>query len=48
MQTTMTKVIRITEKTYTDLAKRGTLQDTFDSVIQRLLTTPANPEKPRK
>jgi hypothetical protein len=32
-----TKVIRITAKTYFELAKRGTLRDTFDTVIQKLL-----------
>jgi predicted CopG family antitoxin len=29
--------IRISEETYKDLVKRGTLSDTFDKVIQRLL-----------
>jgi len=32
-----TKIIRVSEETYSDLAKRGTLSDTFDTVIQRLL-----------
>jgi hypothetical protein len=31
------KVIRISNETYTDLARKGTLADTFDTVIQRLL-----------
>jgi uncharacterized protein YccT (UPF0319 family) len=41
MQTSVleTRTIRISEKTYRDLAKRGTLADTFDTVIQRLLTS---------
>jgi predicted CopG family antitoxin len=32
-----TKTIRISNETYSDLAKHGTLSDTFDIVIQRLL-----------
>lgn len=31
------KMISVSEKTYKDLAQRGTLEDTFDSVIQKLL-----------
>jgi predicted CopG family antitoxin len=31
------KLIAISEKTYKDLAKRGTLEDSFDSVIQRMI-----------
>lgn len=31
------KCIRISEDTYHDLTKLGTLQDTFDSVIARLV-----------
>jgi predicted CopG family antitoxin len=31
------KMISVSEKTYRDLAQRGTLEDTFDSVIQKLL-----------
>jgi predicted CopG family antitoxin len=30
-------MISISEKTYKDLAQRGTLEDTFDSVIRQLL-----------
>ncbi len=31
------KLIRISDKTYKQLAEKGTLEDSFDSVIQRLL-----------
>jgi hypothetical protein len=31
--------IRVSEQTYEELIKRGNLLDTFDSVIQKLLTT---------
>jgi hypothetical protein len=37
-----TRVIRVSRKTYADLAKRGTLRDTFDTVIRRLLTRESN------
>ena len=37
-----TKVIRVSTETYTDLAKRGTLEDTFDSVIKKLLVGAGN------
>ena len=33
----MSKIIKISERTYDELAKHGTVKDTFDSVIQRLL-----------
>lgn len=36
--------IRVSQRTYQQLVRMGTLQDTFDSVIQKLLTT--NPENP--
>jgi hypothetical protein len=39
MQKGDSKMIRISNKTYTDLAKRGTVTDTFDTVIQDLLTS---------
>jgi hypothetical protein len=31
------KMISLTEKTYRDLVLMGTLEDTFDSVIQRMI-----------
>jgi hypothetical protein len=34
---TSRKMISITEKTYKDLAKMGTLEDSFDSVIQKMI-----------
>jgi len=37
MPTTKYKSIKVFPETYKDLAKEGTLGDTFDSVIQRLL-----------
>ncbi|HEY6405333.1 MAG TPA: hypothetical protein VIX38_04580 [Nitrososphaeraceae archaeon] len=30
-------MISLTEKTYKDLAEMGTLEDSFDSVIQRMI-----------
>lgn len=33
----MSKVIRINDKTYEELCNQGTLADTFDSVLQKLL-----------
>jgi predicted CopG family antitoxin len=33
-----TKIIRVSCETYKNLEKLGTLADSFDSVIQRLLT----------
>ena len=33
------KTIRISKKTYEKLASQGTLQDSFDSVICRLMNT---------
>ena len=33
----MSKMISIRETTYKDLAQMGTLEDTFDSVISRLI-----------
>ncbi|HEY7110477.1 MAG TPA: hypothetical protein VH415_13715 [Nitrososphaeraceae archaeon] len=32
------KMIRISTKTYNDLGKLGKFQDTFDSVVSRLIT----------
>ncbi len=40
------KCIRISENTYHDLTKLGTLEDTFDSVIARLVD--ASKEKAKK
>ena len=37
MRILQTKTIRISKETYADLAEHGTLSDTFDTVIQRLL-----------
>jgi predicted CopG family antitoxin len=37
MPTLTTRTIRISKETYADLAKHGTLSDTFDTVIQKLL-----------
>jgi predicted CopG family antitoxin len=31
------KTIRISEETYQELANKGTLEDSFDSVIRKLL-----------
>lgn len=33
----MSKVIRVDDSTYEQLSKKGTLRDSFDSVIQQLL-----------
>jgi predicted CopG family antitoxin len=42
MQIITTKTIRISEETYYELAKRGTLENSFDSVIRSLLTSAHN------
>jgi predicted CopG family antitoxin len=42
MQIPNTKTIRISEETYYELAKRGTLEDSFDTVIRSLLTSAPN------
>jgi predicted CopG family antitoxin len=34
-----TKIIRVSRETYKNLEKLGTLTDSFDSVIQRLLAS---------
>jgi predicted CopG family antitoxin len=39
MSNKSTKTIRVCFGTYKDLEKLGTLADSFDSVIQRLLTS---------
>jgi len=41
-QDTRCKSVKLTFKTYHDLAKLGTLNDTFDSVIARLIQKSAN------
>lgn len=33
----LSKTIRISEETYQELARRGTLKDSYDTVIQNLL-----------
>jgi predicted CopG family antitoxin len=33
----MSKLIRVGDSTYEQLSKKGTLRDSFDSVIQQLL-----------
>jgi predicted CopG family antitoxin len=35
--TTIYKTIKVTEETYSSLSKLGTLEDTFDAVIRKLL-----------
>jgi predicted CopG family antitoxin len=39
MSKQFTKTIRISSATHKDLEKLGTLKDTFDSVIRRLLSS---------
>jgi predicted CopG family antitoxin len=36
------KMISLTQKTYKKLAKMGTLEDSFDSVIQRMIEREKN------
>jgi len=36
------KTIMVSEKTYRELAKRGNLEDSFDSVLQKLLQKKSN------
>ena len=33
----LSKTIRISEETYKELAKRGTLEDSYDKVIKQLI-----------
>lgn len=42
MRILQTKTIRVSKETYADLAKHGTLSDTFDTVIQQLLKSSTN------
>jgi predicted CopG family antitoxin len=44
MSKQFTKTIRVSSATYEDLEKLGNLGDTFDSVIQRLLTSQSKTE----
>lgn len=37
--TTIYKTIKVSEETYSSLSKLGTLEDTFDAVIRKLLYT---------
>jgi predicted CopG family antitoxin len=41
------KTIRVSEQTYRELAKQGNLEDSFDSVIQKLINSQKSEVQPK-